>query len=75
MSWVELKQCMQAAAKEALGEGTKKHLKPIKGLPHKPWYDKEYKEARKNLKQLTGDAYKQVEKQFHAMRQKKGTTM
>ena len=71
VSWVELKQCMQAAAKEVLGEGTKKHLEPIKGLPHKPWYDKECKEARKNLKQLTGDAYKQAEKQFHAMRRKK----
>ena len=61
-SWVELKQCMQGAAKEALGEGMKKHLKPIKGLPHKPRYDKECKEAKKNLKQLTRDAYKQAEK-------------
>ena len=70
MTSVDLKQCILQATKDAIGKN-KQCRKTVKGLPCKPWYDAECKEARKSLKKLTGEAYIQAEKQYHALRRKK----
>ena len=70
-TWPELKKCMLSATLEVIGK-KKRQRKPIKGMPHKAWFDTECKEARKRLRQFKGtDGYQLVAKQYHSLRKKK----
>ena len=70
LSWADLKTCMLQATKDVIGD-KKKQCRAIRGLPCKKWFDDQCKNARKHLKELTGDAYQHAAKKYHALLHKK----